>query len=198
MALLKQPAIAAALEMANRAREADPDNARVRLARSAVLSVQGKWAAAVVELESLPRQAWSPRFQLALADVYLRNDRPENALSVLDPLVKRFPSFVVARYLLAHAALAANRPDKALAELQEVRRAAPRTPTRASAWGWRTPRLGSSPRRWTRSPPYGPPWSGSPSITSSARSPSPASPAGTKRSRRRKRRGVSIRIARSR
>ena len=125
MALLKQHAIAAALEMANRAREADPDNARVRLTRSAVLSTQGKWAAAVVELESLPRQAWSPRFQLALADVYLRNDCPENALSVLDPLVKRFPTFVVARYLLAHAALATNRGDKALAELQEVLRAAP-------------------------------------------------------------------------
>jgi tetratricopeptide (TPR) repeat protein len=125
MALLKQHSVAAALEIANRARAQDPDNARVRLARSAVLSVQGKWAAAVEELESLPRQAWSPRFQLALAEVYLRNDRPEHALSVLDPLVKRFPTFVVARYLLAHAALAANRPDKALAEFQEVLRAAP-------------------------------------------------------------------------
>jgi len=125
MTLLKQHSIAAALEMANRAREHDPFNARVRLARSAVLSVQGKWAAAVGELESLPRQAWSPRFQLALAEVYLRNDRPENALAVLDPLVKRFPTFVVARYLLAHAALAANRTDKAIAELQEVLRAVP-------------------------------------------------------------------------
>ncbi|HKZ06300.1 MAG TPA: tetratricopeptide repeat protein, partial [Methylomirabilota bacterium] len=125
LALLRQNALPAAREIADRARHEDPHNARVRLARSAVLSAQGKWAAAVHELDSLPRQAWSPRFQLALGEVYLRNDRPESALSVLDPLVKRFPTFVVARYLLAHAALAANRPDKAIVEFQEVLRAAP-------------------------------------------------------------------------
>ena len=125
MTLLKQNSIAAALEMATHARDQDPNNARARLARSAVLSLQGKWAAAVSELESLPREAWSPRFQLALGEVYLRNDRPENAVSVLDPLVKRFPTFVAARYLLAHAAFAANRTDKAITEFQEVLRAAP-------------------------------------------------------------------------
>ena len=128
MALLRRGATAEAVEVANRAREADPYNARVRLARSAVLSVQGKWAEAVWELESLPRQAWSPRFQLALGEVYLRNDRPESAMSVLDPLVKRFTGFTVARYLLGHAALGANRTDKAITEFQEVVRQAPTNP----------------------------------------------------------------------
>jgi len=131
MALLRRGSTAEAaeaVEVAARARAADPYNARVRLARSAVLSAQGKWTEAVWELESLPRQAWSPRFQLALGEVYLRNDQPESAVSVLDPLVKRFTGFTVARYLLGHAALGANRADKAITEFQEVVRQAPTNP----------------------------------------------------------------------
>ena len=125
MVLLRQNQIPAALEVADRARDEDPYSGKVRLARSAVLSARGNWAAAVWELESLPRQAWTPKFQMALGEVYLRNQQPENALAVLDPLVKRFPTFVVARYLMAHAALSANRADKAVAEFQEVLKAAP-------------------------------------------------------------------------
>jgi tetratricopeptide (TPR) repeat protein len=78
------------------------------------------------------REAWGPHSPLTLssmqnlADLYLRTDRPQQALEQLEPVVvwrerllgEENGDVLGARYMAAEAALAADQPDKALELLQ--------------------------------------------------------------------------------
>jgi tetratricopeptide (TPR) repeat protein len=104
----------------SQARARAPENPKARLAMSELLIAEGKLDEAVRELEAVASQAWSARFELALADVYVKGRRYDSAMAILGPFVRRFPDATAVRNVLGAAALSGQRPELALAEFQEV------------------------------------------------------------------------------
>ncbi len=106
----------AAIDLLTQARAAAPDNPKVRFALAGVLASEGKLAEAIKELEGLAPQTRSPRIQVALAELYLRAKRPEEAVALLTTLTQRIPESPAPRFLLGQALLAINQPGRAVSE----------------------------------------------------------------------------------
>ncbi|HXH83889.1 MAG TPA: tetratricopeptide repeat protein [Candidatus Tectomicrobia bacterium] len=126
--LLQQGRRDAARTVLEEARATEPHNRDVRLVLAGVHLGDDRLADAIKELESLPRQTWSPRVVVALGSLYLRAERFDSAIQVLSPLARAYRQATTARYLLAHAYLGANRADDAIAEFQDLLKLAPRNP----------------------------------------------------------------------
>src|SRR5947209_8696180 len=109
-----------ATEVLNQARAAAPQSPKVALAFSEMHTGEGTRAEAIKDLESLPRQAWSPRVMLALGGLYIRTQQFDKANATLRPLAQMMPDAPMVRYLLAHAALGLNRVDDAIKDFQAV------------------------------------------------------------------------------
>jgi tetratricopeptide (TPR) repeat protein len=124
--LFRRQRLPEADEVLERAMQLQRDNASVRLARSALRSVQGREDEAIAELDSLPAQAWSPRFELLLGEVNVRRERYEEAVTVLTRLTQSFPHLTPAHYWLGLAALGSGRVERAVDEFRIVIKQAPR------------------------------------------------------------------------
>src|SRR5438034_14637 len=107
------------------AKAADPTNASVRIALSAVDSGSGKFAEALKELESLPRQNWTPRVALVAGQLNVQTRHFTEAVAALTMLKQLLPDLPAARYWLGHALLGLNRPDDALLEFRVAAQKAP-------------------------------------------------------------------------
>ena len=123
--LFRRQRLAEADEVLERAAQIQRDNASVRLARSALRSVQGREDEAISELDALPPNAWSPRFELLLGEVNVRRGRHEEAVTVLGRLAQSFPKLTPAHYWLGHAALGSGRVERAVDEFRIVITQAP-------------------------------------------------------------------------
>src|SRR5437762_2066291 len=112
-------------ELLARAKTVSPDSPAVRLAVSGLREAEGRFPEAIAELESLPRQAWSPKIILTLGTLYLRVQRFDKAAQLVGPFVRRFSDVAQARYLLGHAYLGLGRAADAVGEFQELLKTAP-------------------------------------------------------------------------
>jgi len=112
-------------ELLARAKTVSPDSPAVRLAVSGLREAEGRFPEAIAELESLPRQAWSPRIVLTLGALYLRVQRFDKAAQLVGPFVRRFSDVAQARYLLGHAYLGLGWAADAVGEFQELVKTAP-------------------------------------------------------------------------
>ena len=126
--LLRQGQRDAALELVTQAKAVAPQSPKVAMASSEIHARDGKLADAIKDLETLPRQAWSPRVLVVLGGYYVRAGEHEKAVLTLRPLAQSLPDALVVRYLLGHASLGRNRVDDAVADFQAIVTRAPDNP----------------------------------------------------------------------
>ena len=105
-----------------------PQDPRVRLGLAATTAVLGDVKGAIKILEGVETRARSAAVLVALGNYYLRDNRPNDAIAVLAPVVARAPQFAGARLQLAAAYLAANSPQQAIGHLEDLRKTAPNHP----------------------------------------------------------------------
>jgi tetratricopeptide (TPR) repeat protein len=105
-----------------------PQDPRVRLGLAATTAVLGDVKGAIKILEGVDMRARNVGVLVALGKYYLLDNRPNDAIAVLSPVVARAPQLVDARLLLAAAYLAANSPQQAIGHLEDMRKTAPNSP----------------------------------------------------------------------
>ncbi len=110
----------AAGEALAKARAREPDNPMVRIALSNLRLAEGKPQEALGELETLPRPSQSLRVVLNRGQLYVKAGRYSDALSLMNEVTQRFPQLAPARYLRAHAAHGAGKPEQAITDFQAV------------------------------------------------------------------------------
>src|SRR4029450_13505839 len=81
-----------AIKLHDEARRLSPENPRVRVVRSAILSAEGKVGDAIKELEGLPPSARSPQDAISLAELYARAGRFDEAINLLNPPTQAPPA----------------------------------------------------------------------------------------------------------
>ena len=106
-----------------------PHDPRVRLGLAAATASLGNVKEAVKILEGVDVRARSVAVQVALGSYYLRDNRANDAIAALGPVVAQVPQYMGARLLLATAYLAAGSPQQAIGHLEDLRRQAPEQPT---------------------------------------------------------------------
>ena len=116
---------AEALKLYEQAKVIQPANPRVRQGLALAQARLGHLPEAIKELEQIDPRAWSSDTVMALGSLYLRANRPADAVRLLAPVVERSPKFVGARYQLALAYLASNEPGPAIGQLEELQRQVP-------------------------------------------------------------------------
>ena len=116
---------AEALKLFEQAKAIQPVNPGVRQGIAVAQARLGHLPEAIKELEEIDPRAWSPDTVMALSNLYLRANRPADAVRLLAPVVERSPRFLAGRYQLGLAYLASNEPTLAIAQLEELHRQLP-------------------------------------------------------------------------
>jgi tetratricopeptide (TPR) repeat protein len=106
-----------------------PQDPRVRLGLAAATAALGNVKEAIKTLEAVDPRARSVGVLVALGNYYLRDNRPNDAISVLAPVVAAAPQYVGARLLLASGYLAAGSPQQAIGHLEDLRKRVPEEPS---------------------------------------------------------------------
>lgn len=104
------------------------------LRRAEKLVARGQWAEACNLLENAEKCESDPRLALRRAAILIETEQPELALSILETLIEKEPSYIPARLYAGIAAIEANQPQRAERIFKSAMALAPTNEVVACYW----------------------------------------------------------------